>query len=201
MPSSARRLDLHALRAACVTEAGEVVPVAPLIAGTLAWRWEHAHAVVHAWRRWSGASQDVVSTAARLLRPPGGSPVVAIDVALAGRPEPAAAALDELRRLEPEADTVGIHRPAALRPPIDPVPAGGARFALHRRLVSLPRDAVDAFLAATGPASGSPLLSAELRRLGGGYALTAIGAAADPEEAERVRIGLAQLERRLARWL
>jgi Berberine and berberine like len=38
----------------------------------------------------------------------------------------------------------------------------------HRMLDALPPDVVDAFVAAAGPGSGSPLTLAELRQLGGG---------------------------------
>jgi hypothetical protein len=201
MPSSARRLDLRTLRAASVTAGGAVVPVPQLTAGTLAWRWELSLAVAQAWRRWTEQPADVVSSAVRLVRPPGGRAVVAIDVALAGHERHVAERLAPLRRLEPDADTVRARATGAVRAATDPVPAGAERLTLHRRLAGLPPAAVDAFVALPGPSSGSPLVSAELHLLGGRYAVCAIGAAAGRDEAERVRIWLAQLERRLAPWL
>jgi hypothetical protein len=47
--------------------------------------------------------------------------------------------------------------------PPEPVPYMSA----HRMVGSLPADGMDALLEATGPDSGSPLLSVELRQLGG----------------------------------
>lgn len=201
MPSSARRLDLSTLWTASVTEQGAVVPLPHLTAGTLTWPWQHAHSVLHEWRRWIDRSDGVVTSAARLLRAPGRRPIVAVELAVAGEPEVAGRRLEPLRRLEPEHDTVRLSSPAPLPPAVGLVPAGTQPITAHRRLRTLPAGAVDAFLAATGPASGSDLLAAELHHLGGTYALAAIGAAADPEEVERVRIGLDVLERRLAPWL
>ena len=200
MPSSAGRLDLSSLRTAHVTDQGAVVPLPFLTAGTLAWPWQHAHRVLHEWRRWIDRSHGVVSTAARLLRTPGRGPIVAVELALAGAPEVAADQLAALRGLEPASDTVRLSPPAPLPPAVGLVPAGMRPITAHLRLGELPAAAVDAFVAATGPASGSDLLAAELHHLGGAYAVAAIGAAGDPEEAERVRIGLEVLERRLAPW-
>ena len=68
-------------------------------------------------------------------------------------------------------------------------------------LRALPARAVDALIAAAGPGSGTGLVSAELRHLGGGeFAVVGIGVTGNAEQAERVRVGLEQLARRLARW-
>jgi hypothetical protein len=200
MPSSARRLDLRTLRPAVVTAGGDVEPVSQLTAGTLLWPWMHAHRVLQEWRLWLEDAGDVVSSSAALLRTPRARPLVAVDLALAGEPGAAAERLAPLRRLAPEADTVRLSRAAVLRPALARVPAGVAPLTGHLRLRELPPAAVDAFVAAAGPRSGSELIAAELRQVGGGYALAAIGAACGGEDAERVRIGLDQLVRRLAPW-
>ncbi|HTE63363.1 MAG TPA: hypothetical protein VK631_23610 [Solirubrobacteraceae bacterium] len=200
MHPSARRLDLRTLRAAAVTESGAVVPLPFLTAGTLVWPWEHVHRVLHEWRLWIGGAGGVVTSSARVLRTPRRAPVVAIDVAIAGESDAAADRLAALRRLEPAADTVRIGPPTTLRPAIERVPAGMAPITAHLRLRELPALAIDAFTAAAGPDSRSELLAAELHHLGGAYALAAVGAARDAEEAVRVRIGLDDLVRRLAPW-
>jgi hypothetical protein len=200
MPFSARRLDLRTLRPAVVTAGGDVEPVSEVTAGTLLWPWMHAHRVLHEWQLWLEDAGGVVSSSAALLRPPRARPLVAVDLALASEPGAAAMRLAPLRRLAPDADTVRLSRPAALRPPLARVPAGTAPLTGHLRLRELPAAAVDAFVAAAGPGSGSELIAAELHHVGGAYTLAAIGAACGGEDAERVRIGLDQLVRRLAPW-
>jgi hypothetical protein len=194
MPSAANDLDLGTLRAATVTGGGAVVPLPHLIAGTLTWPWQHAHRVLHEWRAWAEATGGIVRTRARLVQTPRRGGAVAVDVALA------ADRLEALRRLEPAIDSVRLVAPAAVGLPFQRPPAGTAAVTAHRRLRALPGPAIDAFVAAAGPGSGSELLSAELHRVGGGYALAALGAARGAEQAERLRIGIAQLERRLAPW-
>jgi hypothetical protein len=201
MQPAARRLDLRTLRAAAVDESGAVVPLPFLTAGTLVWPWEHVHRVLHEWRAWIRGAGHVVASSARVVREPCRAPVVAIDLAVAGDREAAAERLAALRRLEPAADTVCIGPPTTLRPAIDRVPAGMAPITAHVRLRELPAAAVDAFALAAGPGSRSELLAAELHHLGGAYALAAVGAARDAEQAVRVRIGLDDLVRRLEPWV
>jgi hypothetical protein len=200
MPFSARRLDLRTLRPAVVTVGGDVEPVSQLTAGTLLWPWMHAHRVLHEWRLWLEDAGDVVASSAALLRAPRARPLVAVDQALATEPGAAAERLAPLRRLAPDADTVRPSRPAALRPALARMPAGAAPLTGHLRLRELPAAAVDAFVAAAGPGSGSELIAAELHRVGGGYALAAIGAAYGGDDADRVRIALEQVVRRLTPW-
>jgi hypothetical protein len=196
----AERLDLRTLRAAAVTADGTVVPLPSLVAGTLTWPWQHAHRVLHEWRTWVATAPGLVRSGVRLLQPPGRAAVVGIDLALAGERWGAARALTVLRRLEPAIDSVRIVAPAAVALAPARVPPGTVPISRQLRLAALPGEAVDAFAAAAGPGSASPLLAAELHRVGGGYGVAALGAARGEEEAERVRIALAQLERRLAPW-
>jgi hypothetical protein len=212
--SSVSATDRRALQAAL---GGGVVPAAALTlapsasltAGTLRWPWEHARRVLHEWREWAIRAPGEVTSVARLVRAPHvagverslrGRAVVAVDVAIAGDPAAAAGRLAALRRLEPELDTVA---PVSVRELLARnAPAGGVR-AIGEQLVlrTLPAAAVDAFVAAAGPGSGSELVAAELRRLGGReFAVVGLGIAADAEQAARVRIGLEQLARRLAPW-
>jgi hypothetical protein len=196
----AERLDLRTLRAAAVAADGTVVALSSLVAGTLTWPWAHAHRILHAWREWAGATDGVVRTGVRLLQHPGGPAVVAIDLALAGEPWGAGPALAVLRRLEPEIDSVRLVPPVAVAFTPAKVPPGTVPIATQLRLAALPAAAVDALAAAAGPGSASPLLSVALHRLGGGHRVAALGAARGEEDGERVRVALAQLERRLAPW-
>jgi hypothetical protein len=200
MSSAAHRLRLGALRAATLSDDGEVVPLPWLVAGTLSWPAAHAHRVLHAWRAWLEAAEQPVASTARLRRPPRAAATVAVEVALPGGAAAAARRLAPLRALAPEADTVAIAGPELLRPALTAVPAGYAPFSAHLPLAALTPEGVDAFVAAAGPGARTELLSAELHHLDGAFALAAVAAAGDVEEGERVRIALAQLQRRLAPW-
>ena len=196
MPST-ERIDLRALRATAVDADGTLVALPSLVAGTLTWPWQHAHRVLHAWRSWVEETGGIVRTSARLARPVRRPAVVAVDVALAGERWGAGGALAALRRLGPAIDSIRLVAPAAVWLPSPPVPPGATPLRTDLRLRGLPPEAVDAFAAATADAE---LLAAALHRVGGGYAVSALGAARGPDEAERVRTGLAQLRRGLAPW-
>ena len=200
MSSAANRLRLGAVRAATLTDDGEVVPLPWLVAGTLTWPAGHAHRVLHAWRAWLADAEEPVASTARLRRPLRGPASVAIEVALPGGPLVAGRPLAALRALDPETDTIDIAGPELLRPALTAVPACCAPLSAHLRLRELTAEGVDALLAAAGPGARTEILSAELHHLDGTYALAAVAAAGDVEEADRVRIALAQLERRLAPW-
>jgi hypothetical protein len=74
--------------------------------------------------------------------------------------------------------------------PEPPVPALGH----HRVLTELPDDAIDAFIEAAGPESGSPLLLVELRHLGGALARAAEnGGALDKLDGRFVMFGVGML--------
>ena len=200
MSSAANRLRLGALRAATLTDDGEVVPLPWLVAGTLTWPAADAHRVLHAWRDGLVDSDEPIASTARVRRPPRGAATVSVEVALPGGVAGAHRALAPLRALRPATDTVTLAGPELLRPALTAVPAGCEPFSAHLRLAALPPEAVDAFLAAAGPGARTEVLSAELHHLGGAFALAAVAAAADAGEAERVRVALVQLERRLGPW-
>jgi hypothetical protein len=74
--------------------------------------------------------------------------------------------------------------------PEPPVPALGH----HRVIRELPDQAIDAFYEVAGPESGSPLLVAELRQLGGALGRPAEnGGALDKLDAEWVMLGIGML--------
>jgi FAD/FMN-containing dehydrogenase len=156
-------------------------------AGALLFPLDRAAAVLDAWRRWIPGLPDELTSCARLLRFPrlpefpaalrGGSFAV-VEVAHLAPVAATAALVAPLRAVGPIMDTVGPATPAdllALR--MDP-PAPVPRLADGMVLGSLPVAAVEALLDAAGTASGSPLLSVELRQLGGALTRRSPGAGA-----------------------
>jgi FAD/FMN-containing dehydrogenase len=93
-----------------------------------------------------------------------------VDGAVLGDDPDADAVLAPLRALHPETDTfTRVPTSSLVRlhgDPEEPVPATGHPVLLD----DLPADAVEAFLSAAGPDSGSSLLAAEIRQLGGALA-------------------------------
>lgn len=185
-----------------------------------------ADRVVRTWARWAPTAPDEVSTSLRLLNLPplpelppflSGRSLVVIDGAVLDTDDRAAEILAPLRDLGPELDTFARVPAAALArlhmDPEGPTPAVSDTSMLG----SLPDAAVDAFLAAAGPGSGTALLAAELRQLGGalgrpspaGGALTHLDAqflvfgvavAASPALAEAGRASARTLVDALAPW-
>jgi FAD/FMN-containing dehydrogenase len=154
----------------------ELYPAAELYAGMFAWPWDRTTDVLHAWREWVSSIPDELSTLARILQVPPlpdipepvrGRQLVVVEAAYLGAEGPGGELLRPLRDLRPELDTFAAVPPAALgqlhMDPEDPVPfaAGG------QMLDELPPGAIDAIIEAAGPGSSSPLLSFEVRQLGG----------------------------------
>jgi hypothetical protein len=141
--------------------------------------FERASEVLHAWREWIATVPEEVTSVGRMLQFP---PLELIPEPFRGRSfslVEACCLTDEatereilrpLRELGPEIDTFAAVRPAALpalhMDPPEPVPYEGEDL----MLAELPAAAIDALLAAAGPGSHSPLLSVELRHLGGALA-------------------------------
>jgi FAD/FMN-containing dehydrogenase len=195
-------------------------------AGMLVWDWTAAERVLPVWAAWAEEAPDAVTTSFRILQlppipeipePVRGRSLVVIDGAVLGTDEEAAAILAPLRALRPEMDTFGRVPPSALiRLHMDPEgPTPGASET--RLLGSMPAEAVEAFLAAAGPGSGSALLSAELRQLGGAdgrpaedagalpcidgaFLLFGVGIAAGPEMTAAVVASAERLIGSLAPW-
>jgi len=154
----------------------ELYPVPELYAGMLAWPWERTADVLHAWREWTSGLPNEMNTWARVLQVPPlpdipepvrGRQLVVVEAAYLGPEESARELLGPLRDLAAELDTFAVVPPAALghlhMDPEAPVP-----FAANGQLLDeLPAAAIDTIVEAAGPGSGSPLLSLELRLLGG----------------------------------
>ena len=204
----------------------ELYPVPELYAGMLAWPWERSADVLHAWREWAADQPDEMSTWARILQVPPlpdvpepvrGRQLVVIEVAYLGAEDAGSDLLRPLRELGPEFDTCMPAPPAALghlhMDPEDPVP-----FAGHGQLLDdLPGAAVDAIVESAGPDSGSPLLSLELRQLGGaltwpapgagalerlnhGFLMFAVGMVMSPEMGAAVKGHMATVAKALEPW-
>jgi FAD/FMN-containing dehydrogenase len=154
----------------------ELLAIRELFAGALIWDWRHAGPVLLRWSEWAQTAPDLISTTARIMQfpplpelPAGlrGRQLVMIHGAYLGPAEEAAPVLEPLRNLNPELDTFARMAPDALLrlhgDPEQPTPVVGA----HSLLAALPREGVEAFLETAGPGSGSPLVIAELRQLGG----------------------------------
>ena len=202
-------------------------PHSEIYAGVLFWPLERASEILHAWREWIETVPEDVTSVGRLLQfPPipeipeplrGGSFVV-VEAAYVGSEADGEALLRPLRELGPEMDTVAMMPVERLSEvhmdPPGPAPGAGD----GTMLAELPAEAVDALVAAVGPGSGSPLLSVEVRHMGGalartspehgavgaldaGFAFYALGVAPTPElreaserEVERVRAAIAPWE-------
>jgi hypothetical protein len=142
----------------------------------LVWEWADAPRVLDAWARWATAAPDEVTSVLRLFRAPDAPwlpaevrarNVVVVDGAVVGDPRAAADIIAPLRALRPEIDTFDVTPAASLArlhlEPEEPL----AAYASSSLLAGLPPDAVEALVAAAGPESGSQLLFAEIRQLGG----------------------------------
>jgi FAD/FMN-containing dehydrogenase len=154
----------------------ELCPAGEVYAGMFAWPWERTSDVLQAWREWVSGVPDELSTWARILQVPPlpdipesvrGRQLVVIEGAFLGAEGPAGELLQPLRDLHPELDTFAAVPPAVLgqlhMDPEDPVPFAASGQVLDE----LPSAAIDAVIEAAGPGSGSPLLSFEVRQLGG----------------------------------
>ncbi|MEV0058605.1 FAD-binding oxidoreductase [Nocardia sp. NPDC050718] len=157
----------------------ELLPLADVFAGMLLWDIERAPEVLSAWRDWTAAVPESVTTSVRLMRfpplpelPPflSGRALVVIDGAVLEADDRAAELLAPLRALAPELDTFARIPAAALldvhMDPPGPTPA----VSDHALLTHLPRAAVEALLTVAGPGVQTPLMFAELRHLGGALA-------------------------------
>jgi FAD/FMN-containing dehydrogenase len=151
-------------------------PVRELYAGAMFWPQEHAGEVLHAWREWTAEVPDSVTSVARVVNLPpashipaglGGRSFVLVEAACLTTQREGTELLRPLRRLRPQVDTFRMMPPASLgalhMDPVDPVPLSFDGWLL----ADLPSQAVDGIIEQAGPGSGSPLLSVELRHLGG----------------------------------
>ncbi len=154
----------------------ELLPIAEVYAGALFFPYERSGEVLEAWRRWTATVPDEVTSVGRMLQIPPmpelpemlrGKSFVVVEATMACQAERGAELIEPLRELGPTMDTfetqaipnlLGLH----MDPP-GPVPG----FSDHQMLAGLDADALARVVEAVGPGSGSPILSYELRHLGG----------------------------------
>ncbi len=182
----------------------ELVPVSEAYAGALLFPPELAADGIRAYRDWTvGAPEEAGSMVRMLNLPPlpdipeplRGKKWLAITAACIGSREEAEKAIAPLREIgEPVVDSFNqIPAPGLTRIAMDPEPPVPA-LGHHRLLAELPDEAIDAFVDIAGPESGSPLLLAELRHLGGALRRPAEnGGALDKLDAEFVMLGIGML--------
>jgi FAD binding domain/Berberine and berberine like len=201
-------------------------PVPEVYAGTLFFPFERAAEILQAWRAWVDGTPDELTSVGRLLQFPPlpqipehvrGKSFVVVEAAFIGSEEDGARLVQPLRELGPAMDTFATISVEELRflhmDPPEPVPALGDGMTL----TDLTSEAIDALVAVAGPGSGSPLLSLELRQLGGavavdssehgavgaldaGFALFAAGITANEEMKGAVEAHVAALKAALAPW-
>lgn len=163
-----------------------LLPVPDLYAGTLIFPAELGAGAFRAYREWASGVGEEVTSIARLLRPPPipdvpeplrGVPVITIGAACIGDRAAGEATIAPLRELgEPIMDIFDQIPAAGLcrihMDPEQPVPGLGH----HAPIAELPDEAIEAFVAnGPGPETGSVLLLAELRQLGGALGRSAPG--------------------------
>jgi hypothetical protein len=201
-------------------------PVEELCAGMLAFPWERAAEVLRAWREWTRTVPDEVSSCARIVQIPAlpeipepvrGRNLAIIEVACMHSEAATSDLVAPLRALGPEIDTIAPTGPAGLlalhMDPPGPVPGAGDGALIDE----LPGEAIDALVVAAGPGSDSPLVSVELRHLGGAvgraqdshgaaakldadFAMYAVGMAPYPEAAAAVLEHVEVVKGALCEW-
>lgn len=151
-------------------------PLSGAYAGWLIFPWERSRDVLARWAEWTLDAPEEVTSIGRILQLPPlemipeplrGRNIVVVETAFLGDEESGRRLLAPLRELGPEMDTFAMVPPHALArlhmDPEDPMPGMGDQAMVDR----FDRDAVEAFVEVAGPGSGSPLMSVEMRHLGG----------------------------------
>jgi len=199
-------------------------PITEVYAGWLIWPLERATEVLTAWQEWTETVPDEMTSVGRLLNIPPlpevpeplrGRSVVVVEAIYIGDEAEGAELLAPLRALGPEIDTVAIMPASALQTlhmdPEEPVPGIGDGMMLDR----LTPEAIAKLVDVVGP--DSPLLSVEVRHLGGElgrtspdngvlasleaeYLMFAVGLPMTVEIGEAIERDVALIQRALARW-
>jgi hypothetical protein len=154
----------------------ELHAIPDIYAGVLFFPWERSSEVLHSWLEWTDTVPDEVTSVGRILQfppleeipePLRGGKFAIVEAVYMGDEASGSDLLGPLRDLGPAMDTFAMVAPADIAElhmdPPQPVPYTGEGQMLGR----LDGEAVDRFVAAAGPESGSPLVSAELRHVGG----------------------------------
>jgi hypothetical protein len=201
-------------------------PITEVYAGVLFFPIERTGEVLEAWRQWLPSVPDSVTSVGRVLRfpplpelPPflSGQSYVVVEAACQLDATEADELLAPLRALGPAIDTFATVPITGLSElhmdPPAPVPGKGDGALLGE----LTAEAVEAFTRVAGAESGSPLLSVEMRHLGGKltpgameggavssmdaqFALFAVGVAPTPEAAEVVESAVTAVQYAMGPW-
>jgi UDP-N-acetylenolpyruvoylglucosamine reductase len=199
-------------------------PVTEVYAGWLIWPIERATEVLTAWQDWTETVPDEITSVGRILNIPPlpevpeplrGRSIVVVEATLMGDETEGAELLAPLRALGPELDTFSTMPASALSTlhmdPEQPMPGVGDGMMLD----DLTPEAIAALTARVG--ADSPILSVELRHLGGAlgrtapgsgvlasldaaYLMFAVGLPMTPELGEAIERDITILQRTLARW-
>lgn len=158
----------------------DLIPVPTVYAGMLVWDARFGEDLLSAWADWTRAiDEDTTSIIRYLNLPPlpeipevlAGKRVITLDSASLGDPSVARSALDDMRSVaSPVLDSYAtVPTPDLVRLHGDPeMPTAG--LAHHTLLSTMNRDVASALHEVLGPDSGNPLLSVEVRHLGGAVA-------------------------------
>src|SRR5512133_660671 len=202
----------------------ELYAVDELYAGMLAFPVQRAAEILRAWREWVRTVPDEATSVGRVLHfppledipaPLRGQSFVIVEMAYLGDEASGSELLAPLRALGPAMDTFAMISPADLlqlhMDPPQPVPGVGDGALLD----VVPGEALDALVAVSGP--DTPLLSVELRHLGGAvgrapqghgalaaldgdFACFAVGIAPHPAAAQADKAQLDVLHQAVCEW-
>jgi hypothetical protein len=182
----------------------ELLPISEAYAGALLFPPELTADGLRAYRDWTASAPEDVGSMVRMLNlppipdipePVRGKKWLAISAVVIGSEDEGKQAIGPLREIGEAAMDSFAQMPATgltriAMDPEPPVPGLGH----HRVINELPDEAVEAFVEAAGPDSGSPLLLAELRHLGGALARPAeSGGALNKLDGEFVMLGIGML--------
>jgi len=197
-------------------------PIAEAYAGVLWYPIERGSEVLHAWGELTrGEVPDELTTVGRFLNlppipdipePVRGKSFVIVEAYHAGDPAQADELLAPLRALGPVNDTIATLSHLHMDPE-HPAPGAGDGLTVDQ----LPAEAIDAFVHAAGPGAAFPLLSVEMRHIGGEfarprpgngalacidaeYALYAVGTTPVPDLAGPVMAQIGAVKDALAPW-
>jgi FAD/FMN-containing dehydrogenase len=200
--------------------------VAEVFAGAMFWPWERAGEVLETWRAATTSLPDGVTSLGRLVQVPPlpdvpeplrGRSFAVVEAASIDGEQGMAPLLEPLRALQPEMDTFAtIPAPALAQlhmDPEDPVPGTGG----HQLLADATPETIAELVRLAGPGSGSPLLSVEIRHLGGAvgirpegagavgtldgrYVVFGVGMVMAPQDAAAIEAHVVTMTDALARW-
>jgi FAD/FMN-containing dehydrogenase len=206
----------------------ELLPFGEIYAGAVIYPAEVGTDAIRAYRDWAAQTSEDVTSIVRFLRPPPvpgvpepirNKPLITIDAAVLGDLDAGPDAVAAVRELgEPIMDTFARMPVSGLAhvhmDPEQPVPGIGD----HSLIRELDDGLIDRMYEVLGPESGSPLLMAELRQLGGAvarpaenggalshvesdWAMYAVGMPMTPELGQAVGGYHAKLKGDLADWI